>query len=212
MSATIYQQVNLYQPIFRRQRQIFSALTMLQATAVVTGALLAIYVYGLWQVVGLEAEAVQLEGREKAYAAQLARLDPTSNLERRREVEDQLVELNARLVEQQRLIEILREQPLGGTTGFSAQLAALARRHTNGLWLTELRVHGADRSLELVGRAIRPDLVPEYLLTLGEEEALAGQRFDLLQIERAEESAEITFRVSSREAGDPEWRTDLASR
>ncbi|HEY5567760.1 MAG TPA: hypothetical protein VIM81_11010 [Gammaproteobacteria bacterium] len=212
MSTTIYQQVNLYQPIFRRQRQIFSAVTMLQAAAVVTGALLVIYVYGLWQVVGLEVEAVQLEGREKAYSAQLARLDPTSNIERRREVEAQLAELNARLVEQQRLIEILREQPLGGTAGFSEQLAALARRHTNGLWLTELRVHGANRSLELVGHAIRPDLVPEYLLSLGEEEALAGQRFDLLQIERVEEGAAITFRVSSRDAGDPEWRTKLASR
>ena len=32
MSA-IYQQVNLYQPIFRKQRQIFSAMTMAQAGA-----------------------------------------------------------------------------------------------------------------------------------------------------------------------------------
>jgi hypothetical protein len=43
----IYQQVNLYQPIFKRQRHIFSALTMLQSAAVVIVALLTIYGYGL---------------------------------------------------------------------------------------------------------------------------------------------------------------------
>ena len=83
MSTRVYQQINLYQPIFRRQRQIFSALTMAQAVGVFVTALLTIYGYGLWQVRGLEAEALQLEGREKAYSAQLARLDPSSSIERR---------------------------------------------------------------------------------------------------------------------------------
>ena len=37
----MYQQINLYQPIFRKQRQIFSAVTMFQAIGVVAAALLA---------------------------------------------------------------------------------------------------------------------------------------------------------------------------
>ena len=212
MNAIVYQQVNLYQPIFRRQRQVFSALTMLQASAVVALALLAIYVYGLWQISGLEAEAVQLEGREKTYTAQLARLDPTSSQQRRQDVEQQLAELNARLVEQQRLIEILRTQPLGGTAGFSSHLTALARRHKPGLWLTELRIQGASRSLDLIGKTLRPELVPEYLLDLGKEEALAGQKFDVLEIERSEDGAEVSFRVSSRPADEDEAQETVALR
>lgn len=212
MSAQIYQQINLYQPIFRHQRQVFSASMMLSLTGAVAVALLAIYANGLWQVIGLEAEAVQLEGREKAYSAQLARLDPTSSTQRRREVERELEELNTRLFDQQKLVEILREQPLGGTEGFSAQLAALARRHTNGLWLTELRIHGAGRSLELVGKTIRPDLVPEYLLSLGKEQALAGQRFERMQIERADGEPTVSFRVTGREVGGAEWQTNVARR
>jgi Tfp pilus assembly protein PilN len=212
MSAPLYQQVNLYQPIFRRQRQIFSALMMLQVTGVVAAALLAIYVYGAWQLLGLEAEAVQLEGREKAYSTQLARLDPTSSTQRRRDVEQEIREINARLVDQQRLIDILQAQPLGGTEGFSAQLAALARRHLNGLWLTELRIRGASRSLELVGKTIEPGLVPEYLLGLGNEDALAGQRFEQMQIERAADGGEISFRVTGREVSDTDSHTKLVRR
>lgn len=197
MSRTIYQQVNLYQPIFRRQKQIFSAATMFQATAVVAIALLTIYVYGLWQVRGLENEVIQLEGRESAYSAQLASLDPGSSDARRREMEQELARLDRTLDAQQRLIQVLREQPLGSTAGFSRYLTALGRRRTEGLWLTSISINGASNAIELAGETISPDLVPAYLLGLGAEEALAGQRFDEFTIERTDTGSNA-FRVSSR--------------
>ena len=200
MSQALYQQVNLFQPIFRRQKQIFSAATMAQATAVVAVALLTIYAYAVFQVRGLEAEALQLEGREKAQSTQLASLDPSSSLARRREMELELERLNARLVEQQQLIDVLEEQPLGSAEGFSGYLAALGRRRSSGLWLTALSINGASAAIELVGESIRPELVPSYLLTLGEEEALAGLRFDEFEIERKVGERNVEFRVSSRAA------------
>ena len=202
MSVKIYQQVNLYQPIFRRQRQIFSAATMLQSVAVIVVALLTIYGFGLLQVRGLEAQVVELEGRERAYSLQLARLDPTTSLGRREEIAAELARLNSTLVAQQRLIEVLREQPLGDAGGFSAQLAALARRYNPGLWLTELRINGASDAIELTGISRNADLIPAYLLRLSEESALAGKRFDLFEIERTENANEVRFRVSSQ-AVDP---------
>jgi Tfp pilus assembly protein PilN len=210
MSTRVYQQINLYQPIFRRQRQIFSALTMAQAVGVFVTALLTIYGYGLWQVRGLEAEALQLEGREKAYSAQLARLDPSSSIERRREVERELERLNTTLIEQQKLIDVLKEQPLGSTEGFSSYLDALARQHERGLWLTEIKINGASNAIELVGHSLAAERVPAYLLKLGEEEALAGQRFDDFEIERKSDSDEVSFRVSSRaaNAGRPRDRAE----
>ncbi|MDX1562325.1 MAG: hypothetical protein R3305_05335 [Gammaproteobacteria bacterium] len=196
MKEKLYQQVNLYQPIFRRQRQIFSAMTMAQSIAVVTVALLTIYFYGVWQVKQLETEVVNLEGRERAYSAQLARLDPSSSMRQRAEIERELEELNATLLAQQRLIDVLREQPLGSSRGFSGQLAALGRRHSRGLWLTQLRINGATDSIELIGKSIDAGRIPAYLLELGNEEALAGQRFDRFVIERSEDGNEIVFRVS----------------
>jgi hypothetical protein len=198
MSAHLYQQINLYRPIFRRQKQIFSSAVMLQAIGIFTVALLTIYVYGLWQVRGLEAEAVQMEGRERAYAARLAGLDTSSGGARRREVDDEIRRLSATLIQQQRLIEVLGDQPLGRTEGFSAHIAALARRHRPGLWLTSVTINGTSNAIELAGQSVAPELVPEYLLTLGEEQALAGQRFDRFDIERLEDKSGVVFHVSSR--------------
>lgn len=197
MNEKIYQQVNLYQPIFRRQRHVFSAVTMLQSLGVVGVALMTIYFFGLWQVRGLETQVLELEGREKAYSAQLARLDPAVSEHRRSEVERRLEELNATLFAQQRLIEVLREQPLGSVSGFSAQLAALGRRHSDGLWLEELRINGGTRSIELVGRSLDAGRVPAYLLRLSAEEALTGMRFDQFEIARTDGSRAVEFRVSS---------------
>lgn len=197
MSEKVYQQVNLYQPIFRRQRHIFSAVTMLQSAAIFVVALMTIYGYGLWQVGRLEAQVVELQGREKAYSAQLARLDPAEGPQNRARVERDLDDLNATLLAQQRLIEVLRDKPLGSISGFSAQLAALGRQHRPGLWLTEIRINGGTNSIELAGRSEDPKMVPAYLLNLGKEDALKGQRFDQFEIERGEEGDDVTFRVSS---------------
>jgi hypothetical protein len=196
----MYQQINLYQPIFRKQRQVFSAVTMAQALGVVAAALVAIYAYGFLQVIDLEAAVVQLEGREKALTTQLARIDPSLNQNRREEVDEELRRLNANLVDQQRLIEVLREQPLGNTDGFSRYLAALGRQRTPELWLTEFAVNGGAGAIELAGRSTRPELVPEYLQRLGREAALAEQRFDRLEIERDADTGEAVFRATSHAA------------
>jgi len=196
----MYQQINLYQPIFRKQRQIFSAAAMLQALGIVAAALLVIHGYGLAKVGRLEAEVVQLEGREKALTTQIARIDPALSANRRAELETELRRLNATLVDQQKLIDVLRDRPLGDTTGFSGYLAALARQRTPELWLTELAVNGGTRAIELAGRSLRPEIVPEYMQRLGTEGALAGQRFDRFEIERDDETGESTFRATSRAA------------
>lgn len=196
----MYQQINLYQPIFRKQRQIFSAVTLAQCIGVVALGLAALYLYGVAQVRGLEAEVVALEGRERAVTTQLARIDPTQNNQRRAEVEDELSRLTATLVEQQRLIEILRDQPLGSAEGFSAYLGALGRQRTPELWLTHFAINGSTGAMELTGRTLRPELVPEYLQRLGREDALVGQRFDKLEIAEDPEAGETEFRATSRAA------------
>ena len=194
----IYQQINLYQPIFRKQRQVFSAATMAQAAALVAVALLGLYAFGRFKIAGLEAEVVQLEAREKALTAQLGRIDPNVGASRRAEAEQEIKKLNATLLEQQRLIDVLRDQPLGTTDGFSSYLAALGRQHTAELWLTDITINGATRAIELGGRSVRADLVPAYLQNLGSETALAGQRFDRLDIKRDDSKPEVAFHVTSR--------------
>jgi Tfp pilus assembly protein PilN len=206
----MYQQINLYQPIFRKQRQIFSALTMVQASGVVAAALLGIYFYGLWQVTALEREVAQLERREQAAIAQLGGIDPTLSTQQRNDVDHELRMLNQTLLGQRRLIDVLGQQPLGTTEGFSPYLAALGRQHGAELWLTEFAINGATSALELAGESVRADLVPEYLQRLGHEPALVGQRFDRLHIERNEDRAGVAFRVTSSAVAEGQWRESSA--
>jgi Tfp pilus assembly protein PilN len=196
----MYQQINLYQPIFRKQRQIFSAVTMLQSLIVVAGALLAIYAYGLWKVTRLEAEVALLEGREAAYVGQLAQADPSLTAGRRAEIDTEIERLGATLVGQERLVVLLRDQPLGRTEGFSEYLAALGRQHTPRLWLTGFVVNGSNGAIELKGRSVSAELVPDYLRRLARESALVGQRFDRLEIARDAETGEAVFQATSRAA------------
>lgn len=196
----MHQQINLYQPIFRKQRLMFSAVAMAQAAGLVTAALLAFYGYGAYKVGRLEAEVTRLESLEQTYTARLGGIDPSLAANARAGVEQEIAALNATLADQQRLIEVLRDQPLGGSEGFSGYLAALARQHRSELWLTRIAVNGGTRALELAGRSVRAEAVPEYLRRLGAESALAGQRFDRLEIARDDTSGEVQFHATSRAA------------
>lgn len=199
MSA-LYQQINLYQPIFRKQRQIFSVSTMARAAGIVGVALIGFYFLGLSRVAALEAEAARLEGSESALLSRLASIDPSLTMSRRIEVEAELRKLNATLRDQARLVDALSSNPLGNVEGFSPFLAALGRQRTSEVWLTEVAINGSTRALELEGRSTRPALVMDYLQRLSREPSLVGQRFDRLQIERDEATAGVKFAVKSRAA------------
>ena len=65
------QQINLYQPIFRKQRKVFSAVTIAQAAGLFVVGLLLIYGYGRWQVAALGADIAALELQRNAAMLQL---------------------------------------------------------------------------------------------------------------------------------------------
>jgi Tfp pilus assembly protein PilN len=194
------QNINLYQPSFRKQRQIFAALAMAQAAGLVAVTLLALYGYGLWKVASLEAEVAKLQSREQAFTAQLGGIDPSVGANARAGMEQEIATLSATLRDQERLIGVLRDQPLGSTEGFSEYLAALGRQHEPELWLTRIAVNGGTHALELAGRSVRAELVPEYLRRLGSESALVGQRFDRLEIELDDTAGEVAFHATSKAA------------
>lgn len=194
----MYQQINLYQPIFRKEQHILSALTMAQAAGLLVITLLLIYGYAAWQVVGLETEVQQLESREQAYAEKVQRLGLGSDAERRAQVEAELAEVNAALARQQQLAEALEQQQFGGSSGFSPRLTALAHTRVEGLWLTNVALSGGQSEMRLAGESLFAGLVPEYLQVLSLEPAMAGAAFASLEIERNPDSGRVVFNVSSR--------------
>lgn len=180
------QQINLYQPIFRTQRKIFSAVTIAQAAGVFVVGLLLIYGYARWQVASLGDDIDGLEAQRTASMMQLQALsEQTASRPRSRLIEDQLREAERETIQKQRLLRAFQTRSVGNTRGFSAHFVALARHRIDGLWLTAVQVH--DDGFAMRGAAEAGELVPRYLARIGKESAFADTVFAQLQLSRGDD-------------------------
>jgi Tfp pilus assembly protein PilN len=178
------QQVNLYQETAPPWRPFGSA-TLALALAAVSACLAVIWGYGSWQVDHLQRAVDALQHQQQAQQAMLSALgslpggdgsatDPQSRLQ----------ELDAELAAHEHALALLQGATVGSTSGFSAELAALARHPMPGLWLQQISLSDLTGSMSLAGEVTDPDRVPRYLHALGTERTLAGMRFDRLAIQR----------------------------
>ena len=192
------QHINLYQPMFRRQRHLFGAVTLLKTLCVLAVALAALYAFAFMEVRGLERELAQLESREQAYSEQLQRVTTNQGPTDLGGVDAELKVLNDALVEREKLVEILAAQQFGKTIGFSSKLRALAEKTVRGVRLTRVAATGSN-GLFLRGESLHEDLIPDYLQGLSEASELDGLTFHRLTISQHEEKPEmVTFEVASR--------------
>lgn len=179
------QQINLYQPIFRKQPKVFSALTILQTVLVVFAGLLLIYAYGRWQDAKLGHTLSELEAQR---AAGLNRMQALAQKYPPRTksplLEQQVQRLVAERDAKQRILAALSGKTPANTAGFSTFLVGLARERVNGLWLTDFAIHHGGADINLAGSALRPELVPRYLQKLSSESAFSGKTFKTLLMTR----------------------------
>jgi Tfp pilus assembly protein PilN len=180
------QQINLYNPVFRKQEKVFSAAAMVQGLVLIAAVVATFAFYVSMQSSVLEIRAAQsgqqLKGeleRLKTYGG--ARESPA---ERAKALADRRKALEARLVVQKQALAALDSGALGRGEGHSGTLRALARVSMDGVWLTGIAIGEGERGLSLAGRAANAELVPAYLERLRSEEVLR-RSFSHLEIRRA---------------------------
>lgn len=176
------QQINLYNPIFLKQKKIFSAVTMVQALGAILIGAVAFAVFAQYQVAHLEAEVKRSEARAGVEEARLARL--TTDFAARKQsvaLESEVKRSEHELKTREEIVALLESGAVGESGGVSPYLRALARQNLNGLWLTGFELMGKDMILS--GRALRADLLPEYLRRLGREDAMRGRQFAMLHMQ-----------------------------
>ena len=92
------QQVNLYQPIFRKQRRVFSARAMFTAAAAVMAGLMAVHGYGVWQLSVLRTEVAGLAAQRNAAQQRLVELEQRLPLRRKsRLLESEIVRIQSQI-------------------------------------------------------------------------------------------------------------------
>ncbi|MCP1728098.1 hypothetical protein J2T60_002098 [Natronospira proteinivora] len=204
------QNINLYQPIFRRQRKVFSAETMLMMLGLLILGLALMTVWSQWRYAQMAERVDHLQNQETEALARLSSLEETlppreESPALRRAVQDSEAE---RAVKEQAL-NVLRNGELGQQQGFSRYLEALGRQRIDPVWLTHISLEEGGQHISLRGRTRQAEQMPIYLQRLSDEPSYAGTDFRTLRMDRAELSeggSVLEFRLSTRPDEDGEDR------
>jgi len=170
------QNINLFNPAFRKERLRVSFATLAKCVGVTVIALGAFQFYLQHQVNALSEELRATERslkEQRSYAEKLKGQAAARKPDPRLEAE--IVQLETELRQAREAIEALKAGAIGNQEGFSEYLRAFSRQSVNGLWLTGFTIGGGE--LEIRGRVVRPDLVPGYIQRLNREKVLAGRSF-----------------------------------
>jgi len=182
------QQINLFNPVFLKQKKLFSAVTMLQALGLLLAGIVAFYGYTVQETRALARVADEAGIQLKAQAAQLARLTQEFSPQgRSRLLEEELARAGTRLKQREEMLATLRTGGLGNTDGFARYLGAFARQPVAGVWLTGFSIGGDESALLLDGRVLYAELVPAYIRALNREEVMRGRRVTELRMTAREQ-------------------------
>jgi hypothetical protein len=185
------QQINLFNPIFLKQKKYFSVTTMLQALGLIVLGSVLFFAYALYQVAQLSRQADEMG---KRYVAEQKRLVNFTNefspQQSGKQLEDELKQLEAQVAAQETILNMLKSGALGNTEGYSEYMRAFARQTINGLWLTAFDIVGDGAQMSLSGAVVNPQLVPAYIQRLGKEKVMHGKTFSTLQMQQPKKDGE----------------------
>jgi hypothetical protein len=179
------QQINLFNPIFLKQKRYFSVVTMLQALGLIMLGSTVFYAYAVYQVSQLSKQAEEMSKRYAAEQARLASFTNEFSLQRSAQMlDDELNQLEAQAKSQEVVLTMLKSGAIGNTQGYSEYMRAFARQSINGLWLTGFDIIGDGTQISLSGAVVNPELVPSFIQRLGKEKVMQGKTFSTLQMQQ----------------------------
>jgi len=185
--------------MFRQQKKIFSAVTMLQISGFFLVVLGAVYGYNAHSLSPFRAELDRTSAEFDRIAQSIERV--RASAPRQAEVklmEREIARLSQDLDYRRRLKQALATGAFGNTEGFSSYFEALARGHVDGAWLTGIAIGQGGGRLSFSGKTIDPELVPLYLRRLSEAPVFRKRGFNVLELARSEkENQFVTFNIGT---------------
>ncbi len=201
--ARILQQINLYQPIFRKKPTPFSLATMGLILAVVILLLASIQGFGLWQRQRLATQLHRATTSHAELKKQVLTLEqklPAPGINQQLQLKlDRLIDSKSSMLALER---ILTSRIDGNSQGFAAYFEGFARKNPQGLWLKSIQLGKGGDFLALEGEMTRPELVPMLLQQLRNEKIFSGKTFQDVRLFRTgDEGEEMGFRLQTAPSG-----------
>lgn len=190
------QQINLYNPALRRQR-VWLTLGNVALLAGLFGlGLVAAGGVLHRQAAARQATVQALETRLVAARAETFQLGAQMNGNAAGEAATrELAELRQQVLRRNEVLSALQggagiaTLPGQSTVGFADYLRGLARQSVGGLWLTGFSVAQGGGGMEVRGRMLAVDRLPEYIKRLNGEVSFKGRQFVSLNISRSDKAS-----------------------
>lgn len=201
------QQINLFNPVFLKQKKYFSVIAMLQALALIAVGSALFYGYAVYQVQQLARQSEETAKRYMADQARLARYTAEYSPQKSGLLlAEELKQAEAQLAMQQKILHTLKNGVIGNTTGYAEYMRAFSRQAVSGLWLTGFNITGDAAQMSMSGAVLRPELVPVYVRRLNQEQVMRGKSFASLQMQQpktegGKAARYVEFTLQSVEAG-----------
>jgi hypothetical protein len=182
------QQINLYLPEFRPNREPLRAMHMPWGLLAVFILLLAVSVYRNQQHTQLLIQLTQAQQTQQTLQTQLQNVTAQIAAPNSVDLDKKIQQLQKDLQRRQQILAIISSKDLGNDKGFSAQLTALAEAALNTLSIETFSLQQGGTYAELSGKARSADQIPLYLQKLRASESFANVGFGVLNIIRDEKN------------------------
>jgi hypothetical protein len=180
----VSQQINLFNPIFLKQRKHFSAVTMAQALGIILLGCLLIYAYSDLQLAKRRAEAADTATQLIKTKDQLITLSTQFGLQKKNQVlDDDIAKAQGEIKSMQQVFDAIQSGKFGDTNGYASYFRGFSRQIVDGVWLSGVSIQGAGQDISLRGHATNAQLVPVFLARLRKETELQGKSFSELYID-----------------------------
>jgi len=179
----MHQQINLYQPVFRKQVKVFSATTLAQIAGAVLTLLVIILAHARWTLAGMESSAIALQQQLNSLQGQMGALEADYQTPDTETLDTEIEQLRADINQRHYLLTQFDRLVIQHRSGFAEQFKALAEQHVPGLWLEGVKING-EQQIELRGITLDAKLVPIYVQQLEKRPDLSGSSFETLSMAR----------------------------
>lgn len=193
------QQINLYQPILRRQRKVFSFSTIVTLLLGFTVLMGLIWGVDYWQTSKDREMLAELRQQEQDTAQRIVTLTRSlGNREEEPALAARLAAARQEVALKRELLNRIQGTDFSESQGFSGILEGFGRQRISGLWLTTIGVADGGRQMEITGVSHDAALVPKLVQKLGNEDSFRNRGFRRLQMSRSEAvSGAVDFHIAS---------------
>ena len=201
----MHQQINLYQPVFRKQHKVFGASTLMQILGAVLVLLLAIFGHANWTLAGMQTSLEALQNQYDHMQAEVTVLEAALDTPDTDPLNTEIDDLRARIEQRNSLLEQFELLTVRHINGFSSQFRMLAEQNISGLWLNGVSLD-REGQMEIRGTALDEKLVPRYLQQLQKLPGLSRTPFETVSMARDEADKPYIQFVLRNHKGATSWQ------